>query len=508
MKKTLGACTVAFAILLFNININTVEAAIYKHELGGFEVQPAGDNLIVTNDIFITSDPQFGSHSISLIPKAMIDKSATINFTSEKFNTDLVKIAAILKKDKKNQSFIDNAEFNYLQTPQNDFQDKIAKLLKHKTTDIKLKQKYQVTTLNQLPALQIHAETPVEYAINSTKAYTKEDQELIKTTNPFINFSDDGKTMSAAYTIISDSYLLSVNNNLYNVSSSYIKYPKIKKVKVKNSKNTTTLDNFYSNFSNHTIDQKQFKSISEDFRNSIKFFPQVATPQLSISDRVFNQDFNIPSDWLYVQTSQSIENIPVTFFVALSKNSLEKVMEEVVSEDSFNLSQNAEKLKIDILQPLNTINPDILGRVFKQGVFGVSAYYNDPKLKSNQLTDLLIYPEFTKAIFDTNLEKFVNRELNANGPASKYIKLEKFNYNMQINRLNCMTDFSYQAILNLPQGQENTNDHKTFVNLNGESKVYFDKNGKINLLSYFRTNNQEINSIINESMNNFLKFNE
>ena len=43
--------------------------------------------------------------------------------------------------------------------------------------------------------------------------------------NPYVKFSDDGKQMTAQYNLISKIYILSQNDQLYNISSGYVEFP-------------------------------------------------------------------------------------------------------------------------------------------------------------------------------------------------------------------------------------------------------------------------------------------
>ncbi|HIU63586.1 MAG TPA: hypothetical protein IAB06_00910 [Candidatus Avacidaminococcus intestinavium] len=503
-------------LLLMLLIESTTSFASFRHDAAGFEVQNVNDTLVVTKDILMTGAPETGNQSISLITKETIDKFANIDFTTERFSQDLEKITTILEKDKKNNLFLEKEEFKYFKTPQNSLQEKIENQLAPKVNALQLKTRYKVTQVNGLPALAINIETPVEATFELTREYTKEEQEALQRANPYIEFIKNGKKIKSEYKIISDTYLVSFGDNLYNITTSYVQYPKLKKAKLKKQNYSNALkknpidknlNDFYQNFSSYNIKPQKFKIASEKFRSSIRFFkPSLNEAILPVQDHIFAQRFNLPTNWLYLQTSQSIQEMPFTAFIALPVTTLEEIAENLLAKDLLTLNQVNDKIKLGILDDSDIIDPDVLVKSLKEGIVSISGIYssNDKNHKS-ALSDLLLAPEITKAIFETSMKKVM--EYNTVHPElEKFLKLNNLNYNMLINSRNSKVNFSYDLDLNIPY---NNNQDSLPINLQSDSSIYFDHLNKFNILTYFRVNNdQEREKTVFDSFTNFQSFQE
>ena len=155
-------------------------------------------------------------HGIAAISQQSIEKYTKTAFATNKFESDLKKIAEDIKAGK---DILADPAYAYLTVPQNELQVYMQKLMQDNPQSLPGNKNYKITKINKIPALEINNDMLLNYEIKLPIAYTRKEQQNIQKYNPYVKFSADGKQMTAQYNLISKIYILSQNNQLYNISS-------------------------------------------------------------------------------------------------------------------------------------------------------------------------------------------------------------------------------------------------------------------------------------------------
>ena len=121
-------------------------------------------------------------------------------------------------------------------------------------------------------------------------------------------------------------------------------------------------DKFIQKFTDNKVDKRAYKKFSKAFTKKLNFFkPQLSNSELIIKDGIFNKEFKVPHNWLYIQSNQKVENMPVSFFSALPVSSLEKMGKEYIDSKLFNI----ETTKIGMNVESNNIDDFDFSKILK-----------------------------------------------------------------------------------------------------------------------------------------------
>ena len=319
MRKTICSGIITFGIL---VSLSSCYAFDYRSEEAGFSVDIPDDNtIIVSKDLFAAGSNKSGMHGIAAISQQSIEKYTKTAFATNKFESDLKKIAEDIKAGK---DILADPAYAYLTVPQNELQVYMQKLMQDNPQSLPGNKNYKITKINKIPALEINNDMLLNYEIKLPIAYTRKEQQNIQKYNPYVKFSADGKQMTAQYNLISKIYILSQNNQLYNISSGYVEFPAIEQSETVVAENKA--DKFIQKFTDNKVDKRAYKKFSKAFTKKLNFFkPQLSNSELIIKDGIFNNEFKVPHNCLYIQSNQKVENMPVSFFAALPVSSLEKM---------------------------------------------------------------------------------------------------------------------------------------------------------------------------------------
>ena len=340
---------------------------------------------------------------------------------------------------------------------------------------------YKITKINKIPALEINNDMLLNYEIKLPIAYTRKEQQNIQKYNPYVKFSADGKQMTAQYNLISKIYILSQNDQLYNISSGYVEFPAIEQSETVVAENKA--DKFIQKF------------------------------ELIIKDGIFNKEFKVPHNWLYIQSNQKVENMPVSFFSALPVSSLEKMGKEYIDSKLFNI----ETTKIGMNVESNNIDDFDFSKILKaysEGVIGISAEYKPARPHDQGPKQFLENPVFTKIMFEEFMNKpFLNPREKAK--LEKFVQIKNFTHDIDINQENCLLQFTYDVDLHLPQTLSKINrpgydifqeTDLTDLSIHGQKKVYFDADNRINLLCYFTQDKTMKSNLIQKEYDSYNLF--
>ena len=318
--------------------------------------------------------------------------------------------------------------------------------------------------------------------------------------------------MTAQYNLISKIYILSQNNQLYNISSGYVEFPAIEQSETVVAENKA--DKFIQKFTDNKVDKRAYKKFSKAFTKKLNFFkPQLSNSELIIKDGIFNNEFKVPHNWLYIQSNQKVENMPVSFFAALPVSSLEKMGKEYIDSKLFNI----ETTKIGMNVESNNIDDFDFSKILKaysEGVIGISAEYKPARPHDQGPKQFLENPVFTKIMFEEFMNKpFLNPREKAK--LEKFVQIKNFTHDIDINKENCLLQFTYDVDLHLPQTLSKINrpgydifqeTDLTDLSIHGQKKVYFDADNRINLLCYFTQDKTMKSNLIQKEYDSYNLF--
>ena len=98
MRKTICSGIITFGIL---VSLSSCYAFDYRSEEAGFSVDIPDDNtIIVSKDLFAAGSNKSGMHGIAAISQQSIEKYTKTAFATNKFESDLKKIAEDIKAGK------------------------------------------------------------------------------------------------------------------------------------------------------------------------------------------------------------------------------------------------------------------------------------------------------------------------------------------------------------------------------------------------------------------------
>ena len=227
----------------------------------------------------------------------------------------------------------------------------------------------------------------------------------------------------------------------------------------------------------------------------------------------FNNEFKVPHNWLYIQSNQKVENMPVSFFAALPVSSLEKMGKEYIDSKLFNI----ETTKIGMNVESNNIDDFDFSKILKaysEGVIGISAEYKPARPHDQGPKQFLENPVFTKIMFEEFMNKpFLNPREKAK--LEKFVQIKNFTHDIDINKENCLLQFTYDVDLHLPQTLSKINrpgydifqeTDLTDLSIHGQKKVYFDADNRINLLCYFTQDKTMKSNLIQKEYDSYNLF--
>ena len=508
MKKTICSGIVAVSILG---SLATCYAFDYRSEEAGFSVDIPDNNnnntVIVSKDLFAAGSNKAGMHGIAAISQQSVEAYTKTDFATDKFEEDLKKIAADIKAGK---DILADPAYAYLTAPQNELQVYMQKLMQENMQSLPGEKSYKITKLNKIPALEINNDMLLNYAIELPVAYSKKEQQAVQKYNPSVKFSADGKQMTAQYNLISKIYILSQNDQLYNISSGYVEFPENEQTETSLEKDG--LDKFIQKLADNRVDKRAYKKLSKEFTKKLNFFkPQASNSGLIIKDGIFNKDFKIPHDWLYIQSNQKFENMPISFFSALPVKSLEMMGKEYIDSKLFNIKTTDTSINVE--SNINTSEFD-LGKILKaysEGLIGISAKYQSNRPHDQGPRQFLENPFFTKMMFEEFMNKpFLNPREKAK--LEKFIQVKNFTHDMEINQENCLIKFTYDLDLHLPKNLSKINqsgydvfkeNNLTDLSISGQKKIYFDADNRISLLCYFTQKQTGQADLIQKEFDNY-----
>lgn len=505
MKKTICLGIISVGILG---SLSSCYAFDYRSEEAGFSVDiPDNNTVIVSKDLFVAGSNKAGMHGITAISRQSIEAYTKAEFATNKFEEDLKNIAADIKAGK---DILAEPAYAYLLVPQNELQVYMQKLMQDDMQSLPGKKSYKITKINKIPALEINNDMLLNYKIELPSAYGKKERQAVQKYNPYVKFSADGKQMTAQYNLISRIHILSQNDQLYNISSGYVEFPANEEAQTTIEKDET--DKFIQQLMDNKVDKRAYNKLSKEFTKKLQFFkPQASDSELVIKDGIFNKDFKIPHNWLYIQSNQKLEATPISFFSALPLSSLEKIGKEYLDSKLFNIKTT--NAGIDVESTINTTDFDF-GKVLKaysEGVIGISAEYKPTRSNDQGLKQFLENPAFTEMMFNEFMNKpFLNPREKAK--LEKFLQVKSFTHDININKENCQLQFTYDIDLHLPKNLSKINQpdydiwqetELTNLSIYGQKKIYFDAANRINLLCYFTQDKAMKSDLLQKEYENY-----
>lgn len=504
---------------------------VYNSSLYGFSLNQSNTNstIVVTGNMVTETDDKMISNGIYAFTAEDIAKYAegTV-FSTEKFNQDLRDIEVLGLNDEALRTLAKDPKYAYFNAINLDYKSKFAEMVNMTpmlnfflNEDMPVKATYEVTVIKGQPALRSTLTAPINYIFTMPVSYSKEQQAAIKADNPAIRFSKDGKTMSFKLLVNADTYIFSLNDRLYYISSNYFETKADKKnttAKVQPRKTQSGSPLAFPLF-NNAISKADFEQSLVNFAGQLNFFapPVNGTDELRVTDQVFAQGITLPNNWLYTQGRTQFANeqgsVELEAFFATPLATFQNILNDIWNNNMMKIEY--KKDVIEVTADLSEfIQPSKLLGAFSEGLIGVSGTINQPEA-DKQIAMLLNRPEETKMSFDLSFQQLLMYTMTSL-QNNKYFRVDNLTQNMQINRDNCLVELNYKLDLNVPllpkiselktakKAKEKPQDLPLQnLLLNGQTKIYFNKNNEFNVLTYFRQGKIGQDPIVYKSLSEF-----
>lgn len=446
----------------------TANAFDYTSKNTGFSITVPDQNImIIGENIFAAENRIFdfdkqtvqtnGIHMVTCLTKSQLQNNFSENFTTEKFTADLQSIAEDLKNKKKP---LDSSKYQYLRqaaigayinySSENSNFSELAKLNKQLSNATEIK-KINVENINGRQTLKIHSELK-NIGLQLKLPWQQSEQEInteqLAKDGIQLSIADDGHLMinlDKIYHVQATTYLLSANDNLYAVTNLYQSTDAI-----------PGMENLYK------LDKKGFSKLSKDFVQNLKITEAVDKNEhtaSSIQDQITGRNINLPDNWLYTKTdfasmySLNKKGVEFAAYNALPEATLQKAN---LALKTFGISydENNNSLQLDLS---NLGMADIMD-FFDESVLMVSGNLNSmaqlsPELaiSADEYKKFFDSPVLTKLIIASMLNQ-IKRSITPEQIATmeKYVKVNNFTYNFDLNYYNGYFDCEADLQTHLP----------------------------------------------------------
>ncbi len=448
--------------------VMTTNAFDYTSKNTGFSITVPDQNIMVIGEnIFAAENRIFdfdkqtvqtnGIHMVTCLTKSQLQNNFSENFTTEKFTADLQSIAEDLKNKKKP---LDSSKYQYLRqaaigayinySSENSNFSELAKLNKQLSNATEIK-KINVENINGRQTLKIHSELK-NIGLQLKLPWQQSEQEInteqLAKDGIQLSIADDGHLMinlDKIYHVQATTYLLSANDNLYAVTNLYQSTDAI-----------PGMENLYK------LDKKGFSKLSNDFVQNLKITEAVDKNEhtaSSIQDQITGRNINLPDNWLYTKTdfasmySLNKKGVEFAAYNALPEATLQKAN---LALKTFGISydENNNSLQLDLS---NLGMADIMD-FFDESVLMVSGNLNSmaqlsPELaiSADEYKKFFDSPVLTKLIIASMLNQ-IKSSITPEQIATmeKYVKVNNFTYNFDLNYYNGYFDCEADLQTHLP----------------------------------------------------------
>lgn len=448
--------------------VMTANAFDYTSKNTGFSITVPDQNIMVIGEnIFAAENRIFdfdkqtvqtnGIHMVTCLTKSQLQNNFSENFTTEKFTADLQSIAEDLKNKKKP---LDSSKYQYLRqaaigayinySSENSNFSELAKLNKQLSNATEIK-KINVENINGRQTLKIHSELK-NIGLQLKLPWQQSEQEInteqLAKDGIQLSIADDGYLMinlDKIYHVQATTYLLSANDNLYAVTNLY-----------QSTDTIPGMENLYK------LDKKGFSKLSKDFVQNLKITEAVDKNEhtaSSIQDQITGRNINLPDNWLYTKTdfasmySLNKKGVEFAAYNALPEATLQKAN---LALKTFGISydENNNSLQLDLS---NLGMADIMD-FFDESVLMVSGNLNSMAQLSPELA---ISADEYKKFFDSPvlakliIASMLNQIKSSITPEQiatmeKYVKVNNFTYNFDLNYYNGYFDCEADLQTHLP----------------------------------------------------------
>mgnify|MGYP000040761644 CR=1 FL=1 len=448
--------------------VMTANAFDYTSKNTGFSITVPDQNIMVIGEnIFAAENRIFdfdkqtvqtnGIHMVTCLTKSQLQNNFSENFTTEKFTADLQSIAEDLKNKKKP---LDSSKYQYLRqaaigayinySSENSNFSELAKLNKQLSNATEIK-KINVENINGRQTLKIHSELK-NIGLQLKLPWQQSEQEInteqLAKDGIQLSIADDGHLMinlDKIYHVQATTYLLSANDNLYAVTNLY-----------QSTDTIPGMENLYK------LDKKGFSKLSKDFVQNLKITEAVDKNEhtaSSIQDQITGRNINLPDNWLYTKTdfasmySLNKKGVEFAAYNALPEATLQKAN---LALKTFGISydENNNSLQLDLS---NLGMADIMD-FFDESVLMVSGNLNSmaqlsPELaiSADEYKKFFDSPVLTKLIIASMLNQ-IKSSITPEQIATmeKYVKVNNFTYNFDLNYYNGYFDCEADLQTHLP----------------------------------------------------------
>lgn len=448
--------------------VMTANAFDYTSKNTGFSITVPDQNIMVIGEnIFAAENRIFdfdkqtvqtnGIHMVTCLTKSQLQNNFSENFTTEKFTADLQSIAEDLKNKKKP---LDTSKYQYLRqaaigayinySSENSNFCELTKLNKQLSNATEIK-KINVENINGRQTLKIHSELK-NIGLQLKLPWQQSEQEInteqLAKDGIQLSIADDGHLMinlDKIYHVQATTYLLSANDNLYAVTNLY-----------QSTDTIPGMENLYK------LDKKGFSKLSKDFVQNLKITEAVDKNEhtaSSIQDQITGRNINLPDNWLYTKTdfasmySLNKKGVEFAAYNALPEATLQKAN---LALKTFGISydENNNSLQLDLS---NLGMADIMD-FFDESVLMVSGNLNSmaqlsPELaiSADEYKKFFDSPVLTKLIIASMLNQ-IKRSITPEQIATmeKYVKVNNFTYNFDLNYYNGYFDCEADLQTHLP----------------------------------------------------------
>lgn len=448
--------------------VMTANAFDYTSKNTGFSITVPDQNImVISENIFAAENRIFdfdkqtvqtnGIHMVTCLTKSQLQNNFSENFTTEKFTADLQSIAEDLKNKKKP---LDTSKYQYLRqaaigayinySSENSNFCELTKLNKQLSNATEIK-KINVENINGRQTLEIHSELK-NIGLQLKLPWQQSEQEInteqLAKDGIQLSIADDGHLMinlDKIYHVQATTYLLSANDNLYAVTNLY-----------QSTDTIPGMENLYK------LDKKGVSKLSKDFVQNLKITEAVDKNEhtaSSIQDQITGRNINLPDNWLYTKTdfasmySLNKKGVEFAAYNALPEATLQKAN---LALKTFGISydENNNSLQLDLS---NLGMADIMD-FFDESVLMVSGNLNSmaqlsPELaiSADEYKKFFDSPVLTKLIIASMLNQ-IKSSITPEQIATmeKYVKVNNFTYNFDLNYYNGYFDCEADLQTHLP----------------------------------------------------------
>jgi hypothetical protein len=307
--------------------------------------------------------------------------------------------------------------------------------------------------------------------------------------------------------VISDNYLLSQHDRILQISNSYTQEGDL--WSRPQEKLQEALGNKLNLQAREPFSLAAYKKANRNLARSLEFFaPQSGSEPLTIKDTVFQKEYRVPHDWLYVFTQGNNAGTAYTAFGALPFTGIEKFLSAQLGSEN-QLKVATRNRQLDVTSNLENLDMQSALAIYQEGLLSVSLKFAPQE--GDKFGTFFKNPELTKLF----LEKFMQRPVLPQATRTKLeriFKMSNLQSKMDINPDNALVHVGGHLDLHLPRnlklmrqpGYDIFKDNQLVpFGTDFQAQLYFNKQNMLNGLCYLHQPGQAPDAVIAGTIRQF-----